>query len=87
MSDQTNVPPLPGKDTYTRERMQKIARLVDEELPSGWAFIVLAMPMGESEGRVNYASNGCREDVINLLTNFLQNAKEDRIDRHSDKTV
>lgn len=83
----SDVPPLPGRDTFTREQMQKIARLVDEQLPQGWAFIVIAAPFEKAEGRVNYVSNAKRQDVQTLLTNFLQVLKEGGFGVHSDRIV
>jgi len=78
---------MPGKDTYTRERMQKIAHLVDEELPVGWSFIVMAAPFNPADGRMNYVANGNREDVIKLLKNFLRHAEGGEFGVHSDKVV
>ena len=78
---------MPGKDTFTRERMQKIAHLVDEELPAGWSFIVMAAPFNPADGRLNYVANGKREDVIKLLKNFLRHAEAGEFGVHSDKVV
>ena len=83
----SDVPPLPGRDTFTREQMQKIARLVDEQLPQGWCFIVIAAPFEKAEGRVNYVSNARRKDVVTLLTNFLQGVKEGDFGGHTDRVV
>jgi hypothetical protein len=58
-------------NAYTRDRMQKIARLVDEEIPQGWGFAVLVFPFAEREGRVNYVSNGKRDDVIKIVRQWL----------------
>lgn len=71
-----DVPPLPGKDTFTRERMQKIAHLVDEEIPDKWFFVVIAGPMEGQEGRVNYVANGKRENIVTMLKNLLARWEE-----------
>lgn len=63
--------PDSGKDAYTRDRMQLIGRLVDEELPQGWGFVVLAFPFGDEAGRLNYVANGAREDVIKVMKEFI----------------
>jgi len=68
-----NKPPEGGKDAYTRDRMQKIARLVDEEIPQGWGFFVMAFPFGEkAPGRMNYVSNAKREDILKLMEEFIK---------------
>jgi hypothetical protein len=67
--------PEGGKDAWTRDQMQKIARKVDEELPQGWGFAVLAFPFGEGEGRINYVSNGNREDVVKVVRQWLDEWK------------
>jgi len=66
-----NQPPEGVKDTNTRERMQHIARIVDEELPSGWGFFVMVFPFNDAEGRMNYVSNASREDIHKLMQEFL----------------
>lgn len=68
MSDQ---PPENGKDAYTRDRMQRLASLIDNELPDGWGFFVMAFPFGDAKGRMNYVSNAKREDVHRLMREFL----------------
>ena len=64
--------PEGGKDAWTRDQMQKIAHLVNEELPDGWGFFVMAFPFNDGQGRMNYVSNAQREDVHKLMTEFLQ---------------
>lgn len=64
-------PPAGKRDEYTRERMQKIAQLVNEELPRDWGFFVMAFPMGAEDGRMNYVSNGRREDIVKLMQEFI----------------
>lgn len=60
------------KDQNTREVMQKIGHLVNEELPDGWGFFVMAFPFENNQGRMNYVSNGRREDIHNLMIEFLK---------------
>ena len=60
-----------------RERLQAIAREVDDRLPMGYGFIVLAFPFdtGVDEHRVEYCSNGKREDVIKAMKEFIDKNK------------
>lgn len=37
----------------------------------GWGFVLLAFPFGESQGRLNYISNGKREDVHRILREWM----------------
>lgn len=68
----SDVPPQGVKDENTRERMQHIARLVDEELPHGWGFVVMAFPFGDAEGRMNYVSNASREDIQKVMVEWMK---------------
>jgi hypothetical protein len=63
--------PETGKDAWTRDQMQKIARLVNEELPDGWGFFVMAYPFNDLAGRMNYVANGERSDVLKLMREFI----------------
>jgi hypothetical protein len=63
--------PEGGRDAYTRDRLQKIARMIDEELPQGWGFFLMAYPFNDAEGRMNYVSNGNRDDIKRLMQEFL----------------
>ena len=57
-------------------RMQKIARKVDEELPNGYGFVVLAFEFEDSDGReMLYVSNANREDVVKAMEEFAQKTK------------
>jgi len=55
--------------------MQKIARLVDEELPQGWGFFVMAFPFEDAEGRMNYVSNAKRTDILKLMLAFAAKSR------------
>lgn len=63
--------------------MQAIAHDIDERLPQGWGFFVLVFPMGDAQGRMNYASNGRREDIIRLMQEFLVRNKADNFMTHA----
>ena len=78
----TGVPPEGPKDANTRDQMQEICREIDNRLPDGWGYVVLAFPFGDKLGRLNYASNGDRRDVIKLLKEFLYKAKKNEFGGH-----
>ena len=59
-------------DQYTRRKMQGLARFVKDELPPGWGFVLMVFPFGEPPGRMNYVSNGKREDVVPAMKEFIQ---------------
>lgn len=66
------------KDANTRTHLQKIAWLIDEELPEGWGFLLMAFPYGEQDGRVNYVAKCQREDGIKVVREWLN--KQDNPD-------
>ena len=58
-------------------RMKKIARKVDEELPSGYGFVVLAFNFGEGkDNEMMYVSNDNREDVVKAMQEFIQKTEQ-----------
>ena len=64
MSDEAK--PHDCKDACDWDRMQQIASLVDEELPDGWGFALMAFPLNKP-GWVNYVGNGKRTDIIRCI--------------------
>lgn len=56
---------------YTQERMQHIARLIDDELPNDWGFFIMAFPYKLGPGRCNYVSKARRKDVLEMMKNFI----------------
>ena len=69
------APPENVRDENVREKMQQVARMVDEEIPANWGFIVMVFPLGDQSGRLNYVTNGKREDVLAMLTRFIEEAR------------
>lgn len=54
-------------------KMKKIAQKVDEELPEGFGFIVLAFPFGKNiENEMLYVSNSERANVILVMKEFIE---------------
>lgn len=75
-------PPESGKDSYTRDRMQEIAQSINELIPAKWGFLVIVFPFGDEPGRMNYASNAKREDVLKLLHEFIEKAERTPLSGH-----
>jgi hypothetical protein len=63
-----------AEDVKVRADLQALARHVDNQLPFGWGFIVLAFPFG-SDGRMNYVSNADRVDVVRVMYEFIEATK------------
>ena len=63
------------EDAKVVSDMQKLARLVDAQLPYGWGFVVLVFPFG-SGGRMNYISNAVRADIVRVMYEFIEATKE-----------
>jgi len=60
---------------YVRE-MKTLAHVLDDhfndpEQPKHTAFVLLVMPFGDAEGRVNYISNAIRKDIIVMMKEVL----------------
>jgi len=65
----------------TRRRMNDIAHAVEERLPDGFGFMIMVFPMKGTEAKqppgregqpmLNYVSNAKREEVINVLKEWL----------------
>jgi hypothetical protein len=67
--------PEEQENEKVRRDLQAIARTVDDQLPFGWGFIVLAFPFTEG-GRMNYVSNAERADVVRALYEFIEATKD-----------
>jgi hypothetical protein len=71
-----DAPPETPRDEYTREHLQKIAAMVNEQLPQNWGFVILAFPFGSEPGRMNYISNGRREDIVKVMLEFIAKTRD-----------
>ena len=67
--------PQEQEDAKVVSDMQKLARLVDTQLPYGWGFVVLAFPFGAG-GRMNYISNAQRADIVRAMYEFIEATKD-----------
>jgi hypothetical protein len=76
-------------DDYTRERMQVIARLIDDEIPVDWGFFLLVFPSGGMEGRANYISKSSRKEILTVMKNFIERseANPDAWATHSKESI
>lgn len=59
------------KDANARDRLQAIARMVDEEIPEDWGFMLFVFPFGKSDGRLNYVGKCSRQDAIRITQEWL----------------
>lgn len=63
-------------EEYTKDQMKQIGRLVDNEIPVGYGFLVLVFPFGgPDEGRANYVSNANRSDIKKVMAEFIDGTR------------
>lgn len=64
---------MTNKEKIASENLQKIAKKVEELLPVGMGFTVLAYEFGEEneERKMLYVSNSNRKDVIWAMTELI----------------
>jgi|ERR1700730_1452710 hypothetical protein len=67
--------PQEQEDKKVRADLQRLAKLVDSQLPYGWGFVVLAFPFGAG-GRMNYVANADRADVVRAMYEFIEATKQ-----------
>ena len=66
-------------DGEVQAKLKKLAAGIIEEIPPSWGFVLIAFPVGESEGKLCYVSNGSREAVHTLLTKFLRRLRRSMV--------
>lgn len=60
-----------------KSKMQRIARKVDEELPSGYGFAVLVFNFGEGkDNEMMYVSNAERQDIVKAMEEWIEKTKD-----------
>lgn len=76
---------MTDREKIANENLQKIAKYVQENLPEGMGFVVLAFEFGMNadENRLLYASNANRDDVIDAMDEFKEKTKEQQYGKHS----
>lgn len=74
-------------DPRHRANMNALATAIDQTLngetkPKRLAFVMLAAEFGQIDnGRVNYISNGSREDMIAMMKEFIARAEGRYVDQ------
>ena len=68
---QDELPPASGREANTREHLQKMGRMIDEELPQNWGFFLMVFPLGNEPGSMNYLAKAKREHVLLLMLEFI----------------
>lgn len=64
---------MSNKDEEVKSKMQTIAKKVDEELPDGYGFCVLAFKFGVPDGNdMMYVSNANRQDIVNAMKEWIE---------------
>lgn len=63
------------EEEILKSKMQQIAKKVEDELPNGFGFIVLAFKFNE-QGQMMYVSNANRADVINSMKEFIEKTEK-----------
>jgi hypothetical protein len=72
LQQQPHSPQARRQMKIVRERMQRIARQIDRQLPKGYGFVVFCFPFNAPpDFRGEYASNGKREDIVRMLQEFI----------------
>lgn len=51
--------------------MQRLAKMIDGELPQGWGFGLMLFPFGE-EGVLLWTSNARREEMVATMREFIE---------------
>ena len=60
-----------------KENLNLLANMVDNALPDNMGFCLMVFPFG-SEGRLQYVSNGNREDVVKALKEWIATVDTDK---------
>lgn len=64
-------------DEVVKKRMNTIAKKVDDELPEGYGFCVLAFSFGDAEGRqLMYVANADRLDIVKAMEEWIEKTKD-----------
>jgi hypothetical protein len=66
----------------TRDRLQETAAMISTILPPHTGFVLLAFDF-KTGGRMEYVSNGRREDVIKAMKEFIDHATAENFGRHA----
>jgi len=62
----------------SREDANKLAKMVEQNIPKNCGFCVLLFPFGEGEDhRMQYISNGNREDIVTAMKEWIKKTEGD----------
>lgn len=62
---------------FVKSKLHKIAKKVDEELPNGYGFVVLAFNFGEGkDNEMMYVSNADRQDIVKAMKEWIKKTEE-----------
>jgi hypothetical protein len=76
------IPPESDKEANVRDRLQQIARSINEELPEKWGFILLTFPFNDEPGRCNYVSNAQRPDAVKIMKEWIEKSSGENFGKH-----
>ena len=60
-----------------KENLNLLANMVDNALPDNMGFCLMVFPFGGKGGRLQYISNGNREDVVKALKEWITTVDTD----------
>ena len=58
-------------EEIVKSRLQSIAEKVNNELPTGFGFVVLSFAFG-NQGQMMYVSNANREDIVKAMKEWIE---------------
>lgn len=66
-----------GNEEYVKSRLQEIAKMIDNELPSGFGFTLLTYKFNTepNSSELMYVSNSNREDVVKAMEEWIEKTK------------
>lgn len=64
------------EERSVRADMQAMGRAVGSLLPEGWGFFVLCFKFGDNDVKVQYVSNGAREEILRAMQEFIDRNQE-----------
>lgn len=67
-----------------RERLQEVARTIQAILPPSTGFALLCFDFGPN-GRLEYISNGEREDIVKAMVEWIRKTEGGKYGKHLDQ--
>lgn len=67
----------------SREHANDLALMVEKNIPKEYGFCLLLFPFGEGEdNRMQYISNGNREDIVNAMKEWIKKTEGDNFGKN-----